>query len=98
MSKVESRSLYVVTRPFTAYILQSEEGFAQQPYAIEAGWELSADLEHWKGWRWERVVAVQFLHGASDRLYVDRETFLESTQKQKPSAQKKRPSGRKKKP
>jgi hypothetical protein len=83
MAKVEPRSLYVVTRLFTAFKVQSGEGFAPEPHPIEAGRELSADLNYWSGRLWEGIVAVQFFHGDS-RLYVDRETFVKSTLKKNP--------------
>ena len=78
--EIESRDRYRVTRAFTAFRLQSSEGFAPDPVKVDVSWEVFADPEHWKGWVREGRESVQFFLNLS-RLYVDRDTFRISTEK-----------------
>ncbi|MGB9121204.1 MAG: hypothetical protein WCE73_11335 [Candidatus Angelobacter sp.] len=78
--KVLSRSKYEVICEFTAFRLQSEEGFEQESRRVQQGVVIWADPAYWKNKPWEGIDAVQF-DWNQGQFYVDPQTFLVSTRK-----------------
>jgi hypothetical protein len=74
-SKQEERWLsYKVTQEFIAYV---SEGLA--PVYISEGADILADPDYWAGWKWNGRASLRF-YWERNQYYVDRNTFLNSTQ------------------
>jgi hypothetical protein len=78
--QLEARTPYAVTRAFTAFRVQKEEGSAQDQERVETGLILFADPEFWKGKLRQGQEVIQFTRDTA-RLYVDRRTFMSSTRR-----------------
>lgn len=74
----QSLSKYEVIRQFTAYTFQWDEEAIGEPRRLEQGAILSADPDFWKDKPWKGALVVRFLC-RNVWLYVDRETFINST-------------------
>jgi hypothetical protein len=74
----QSRSKYEITRQFTAYSFQWEEGVAGEPRVLEKGTIVLADPDFWRDKPWKGAQVVRFLCD-NVWLYVDREAFINST-------------------
>jgi hypothetical protein len=74
----QSRSKYEIVHRFIAYTFQWDEEAVGEPRVLEEGAIVSADTDFWKDKPWRGTLVVRFL---CDHLwlYVDRETFLNST-------------------
>jgi hypothetical protein len=76
----QSRSRFEITRRFTAYAFQGEGEVSENPYVLEKGETVLADLDFWNDKPLEGALIVRFL--CKDRwFYVERETFVHSTRK-----------------
>lgn len=78
--KVLSRSQYEVLHEFTAFRLQSDPEYAEEPRTVQKGVVIWADPDYWKNKPWGSIDAVRFDFNQG-QFYVDRETFLRSTRK-----------------
>jgi len=73
-AKREGLTRYKVTQQFIAYISQG-----LTPVYIMEGADLVADPDSWAGWKWNGRESLQFF-SERKQYYVDRKTFLSSTQ------------------
>ena len=76
---LESKDRYEVEQHFFAYRDQ-EEGYGLDSCQIRKGSDVWADVEFWRGKRWEGFEVVKFLCGQSS-FCIDRATFIRSTKK-----------------
>ncbi len=73
-SKREARQSYKATHEFIAYISEGLE-----PVYIDEGTKILADPDHWAGWKWNGRETLRFFSERT-QYYVDRKTFLSSTE------------------
>lgn len=67
-----------------AYRVNTVEGYAQNEYLFKKGYFVWADLEYWRGKKWEsKDNIVKFTFESSGYFWVEKTVFIKNTLRRK---------------